>query len=546
MVWPGRMAPLGLGVLDHRPRDAVLDRARGVVALELGPDADARLGRDPLQLDQRRVADGLDDVAVPAAAGTRVEVRRRHRFRKCSTGQGAPTGRFVRSGGDGGQGRRGIRARRCRWCLAASLGSTYSDPASERAPDAPSAPRPPPARIGLALSRRLAAPWPDAQRPSGHVPDPLRAGDAGTYGDGTIGLAMLQTGARDRDRRLVRAGLERGERRDPLVGVPLQHPPLSGLDGRRRLRARPAPAGPPAGRPSRRCAAGRIGCDSSRARGCGALRTRTRCWPARSECSKPSAPGFSPAVEGSIFAPAARARAEQLVNRTIPSMASGRRAFVLSDPPQNPIAYHALSYGMYARAVALLGSRASASNARHAAAAREGNLTHHGARRQHGVLGALPGAGLDAVGGGLRARGDRPAARDRRRPPTAGTTRSRRARWVACGYGVGPRGGHTIPALGQDQRAGLSALDPYAHTPEYAGLSLVFLNWAIPLLPRGQAGETTAADRSTTAVLSGGSGRFATVRRGASGSPLAREPATSATTSARSRLNGGRRTAGAT
>ena len=78
-------APL-LGVLDQRARDAVLDRAGRVVGLELGPDADARLGREPLELDQRRVADRLDDVAVATAAGA-VSQLLGHCFRKCSDGR---------------------------------------------------------------------------------------------------------------------------------------------------------------------------------------------------------------------------------------------------------------------------------------------------------------------------------------------------------------------------------------------------------------------------------------------------------------------------
>ena len=64
-----------LGVLDQRARDAVLDRARRVARLELGPDADAGLGRQALELDQRRVADRLDDVAVAPAARPVLERR---------------------------------------------------------------------------------------------------------------------------------------------------------------------------------------------------------------------------------------------------------------------------------------------------------------------------------------------------------------------------------------------------------------------------------------------------------------------------------------
>ena len=37
IIWPGRSAPLPLGVDDHAERRAVLDRAAGVHALDLDP-----------------------------------------------------------------------------------------------------------------------------------------------------------------------------------------------------------------------------------------------------------------------------------------------------------------------------------------------------------------------------------------------------------------------------------------------------------------------------------------------------------------------------
>src|SRR6185312_12458608 len=73
-----------LGVLDQGARNAVLDRARGVVRLELGPQVHARLGRQPRQLDQRRVPDRLDDVAIPAPAGAVPQPLRRHYFTEYS------------------------------------------------------------------------------------------------------------------------------------------------------------------------------------------------------------------------------------------------------------------------------------------------------------------------------------------------------------------------------------------------------------------------------------------------------------------------------
>ena len=87
IVWPGRISALVLGVLDQRPSHPVLDRAGRVVGLELGPDPDARLRAQSLELDQRRVPDRLDDVAIPAPAGLVLKALDRHRFTKCSDGR---------------------------------------------------------------------------------------------------------------------------------------------------------------------------------------------------------------------------------------------------------------------------------------------------------------------------------------------------------------------------------------------------------------------------------------------------------------------------
>src|SRR5262249_1406124 len=58
--------------------------------LELGPDAHAGLGRQAPQLDERGVADRLDQVAVATAARLVLERGDSH-FRKCSQGGRAPT-----------------------------------------------------------------------------------------------------------------------------------------------------------------------------------------------------------------------------------------------------------------------------------------------------------------------------------------------------------------------------------------------------------------------------------------------------------------------
>src|SRR5258708_1886762 len=64
-----RAAGLDLAVafrgLDHREADAVLDRAAGILALELEEEL-ARPGVEPRHLDERRVADEREDIAHSA------------------------------------------------------------------------------------------------------------------------------------------------------------------------------------------------------------------------------------------------------------------------------------------------------------------------------------------------------------------------------------------------------------------------------------------------------------------------------------------------
>ena len=383
-------------------------------------------------------------------------------------------------------------------------------------------PRPSPAGVGrpdlsrsdwVALSRRLATAWPDAQLPSGSMPDHLRKGEPRTYGDGTIGLALLQTGVRDRSWRVVRAGLRAvsSETSSPRFHYNT-HPfrvwvvaAAYGITGRALVHRRAARAalrrwrrwlrqqpstwlwGPPY---ENKVLAGALGVLEAQ----------------RSGLRSP--------VQGSVLGSTARARAVRLINVTIPSIAGGSSAYVLSDPAQNPIAYHALSSAMYARAVRLLGGHASwrarrtlrqLARASWLGMAPDGSVAYWGRSQGQSWAQAAAAYGLSAT---ARERGS-PTWADRRYYALAARA-LRRLR----AYRVGPRGGHIIPALGQDRAGGVDALDPYARAPEYAGLTLVFLNWAIPLLPRHDAGGRIASDRPLAAVLSEGSGRFATVRRG--------------------------------
>ena len=60
-VAPGTSSPLRLGVVDHRERNPVLHRAAGVLALELGEDTHVRVRAQRGDVDERRVADQVQD-----------------------------------------------------------------------------------------------------------------------------------------------------------------------------------------------------------------------------------------------------------------------------------------------------------------------------------------------------------------------------------------------------------------------------------------------------------------------------------------------------
>ena len=61
MVLPGREHAVRFGILDHLPGDAILHRSRRVLALDLGQDADVGIGTEVAHVQERRLADHVDD-----------------------------------------------------------------------------------------------------------------------------------------------------------------------------------------------------------------------------------------------------------------------------------------------------------------------------------------------------------------------------------------------------------------------------------------------------------------------------------------------------
>ena len=229
-------------------------------------------------------------------------------------------------------------------------------------------------------------------------------------------------------------------------------------------------------------------------------------------------------VKGSALAGGRRTEllARRLVNSVAPRAASaagtefsGGAAFVLSDPSNNALAYHALSFGFYARAIELLGPGASP-QARRAlqGVARaswglqgpDGDLSYIG--RSQGMAWTLS---LSAYGAEVAAAGGAGWG------PRFRAVSDQAIRRLAARYGNGPSGLWITPSRDRGQAQAGRALDSYATGPSYTGLTLVGLNWAIEHAERHEhAVGPLAAEANGARRLSSPRTQFTVVRSGAS------------------------------
>jgi hypothetical protein len=392
--------------------------------------------------------------------------------------------------------------------LAVAAASIGTAPASAAEPPAGAAWR--------ALARDIASPWPRLQQRDGRLPDYMDERHGSRYGDSLMGYALIRTGLREDDRALVRTGL-----RAVTYGVEKRLPFHSSFENF---------AVAAAYNLARRQAAHY---DAFRAGRRSWERFMRRARTTRLQLSKPdwgnhwlidalsvlelqrtglrsSAPG---AILGGARAASAR-RARRLVNVLVPRRI-GRGRMVLSDPPDQPLAYHGLSIGLYARAIRLMGGAASDS-ARRAlrrslAVARlliapDGDTAYWGRSLQH----------VWSPAGTAYAAESRAAARDaspaERRADRALAERAL-AR-VARLHPVGQRGQWIVPSLAQDFERGRSSLEAYAGAVPMSALALVMLNWTLDEATGAHRGARLPADGDHRATISRGAGRFAVVRRG--------------------------------
>ena len=211
-----------------------------------------------------------------------------------------------------------------------------------------------------------------------------------------------------------------------------------------------------------------------------------------------------------------------LINKRIPAMARAGSvsspigpAFVLSDPPDNPLVYQGLSFGFYARAIQMLGDRASPAarqtlvkiaRASLLLTAPDGDLAYFGRNQEEcwglaaTALGAWEAASLHEA---------RPELDEQLR-----ALAERAVRRLRTAYRVGPYGLYYTPIVRKDPRHALRALDPGAGGPSFAGMVQLMLEWAYPVAIPAPRGATIPADHPLHAKLSHGESRVVVVRRG--------------------------------
>jgi hypothetical protein len=376
-----------------------------------------------------------------------------------------------------------------------------------------------------ALADRMAAPWPSLQHRDGELVDytdrlPGAFGrHVGTrYGDAVMGYALLQAGLREGDRRLIRTGI----RAVSVASDPTRRPHRPSVFENLGVAA------------SYNLGREHLAHDPDFAR----VRPRWAAWLRRMTIVNlrntrhyhnhwlvdalailelqrtglhSSAPG-SP-IGGS--AALARTLARGLVNVRIPHLLPRRGAAVLSDAPDNPIAYHGLSLGLYARAVDLLGRHAAPAARRvlrqtvWATAlmmAPDGSLAYFGRSQEEAwaPAGAAYGAAFTAtLPGSTRAVS-----------AVSRTVATRALERLAQAYPIGRQGIAITPAIGGGLFPGWHGLDGYAAGPSMGGIALMMLEWTLGVAPPDRTTGRLPADFPLAAAISQQNGRFAVVRRG--------------------------------
>jgi len=204
-----------------------------------------------------------------------------------------------------------------------------------------------------------------------------------------------------------------------------------------------------------------------------------------------------------------RARAMAVVGTSMPSVA---RAYttstpmgattVFSDPPKNPISYHALTLGYLARATQILGKRTPIETRRLLVHMARGLVFLTGPDGDFAQWGRSQAqAWASSLGAyGLRVAAPYATARERGRMYATANQLLRR---MQAAYHQGPYGLYYVPAFADLDRPYVEprGVDPYANAVTYIPLALKGLAW-LPDAPKAPTGDdaTPEQDAAATAV----------------------------------------------
>jgi hypothetical protein len=366
-----------------------------------------------------------------------------------------------------------------------------------------------------ALAAEVAAPWTSLQAANGAFGGYEPVGASARYGEAVMGLGLLQAGVRDENDALVGAGLA------AISYVLTQDPAVRGASAFENWGL--AAAYNVARRQLRRDARFLALRSAWRSR----LRALTPIFLSRPRGGffnkhlveavswlELAHTGLRSRVRGSVLRRPrrSRARAIRYLVRDLPRLTDRSRSGnlrLLADPRPSPLAYHALSFGFYARSLSLLdrGHRRragrillQAARASLSAAAPDGDVAYTGRSQEQSWALAFTAYGAEVA-----------AARTHGR--RAGALRRLAARTLARLRALHPvtaRGIAVVPAAARGY--GRAGLDPYADGTAYTGLTLVGLDWAAARHRRPLGTGGPVRQRRGYARLRTRGGGFAVVR----------------------------------
>jgi len=389
------------------------------------------------------------------------------------------------------------------------------------------------------IADRIAAAWPERQLPDGRFRDYLSGRAPSSYGVTMLGYGLLRSGERTDDRKRIDAGVRALDAATKLPAAERGSFDLLAFSSAYNF-ARTKLAGDPAfGRARAGWERHLLGYSRPRtgpdAAGCFAdpgCFTNLKLVEALGNLELLES-GLTSDVAGAKLADRAALRRATLnaVGRLVPSeigraarargVAGGIALGVLSDPPSHPLAYHALSTAMLARALAKLGDSAPpraltalrrATETLAAFAGPDGDVSYIGRGQQQAFAPAMT-----ALAGAAAARRlPRPAAAAARFDALS----QRGLERLVETNGFGPSGVNIAPRLGAKGSRGYAGIDHYANTVVYNGLSLFALELAADEAAADAQREAPPATGAAKLQADGDGhfvdrdrARFATVRR---------------------------------